>query len=83
MPGLREVVEEGMIFDKPEGRIVEVAAAGKATPRQIVAFYDAVLPQLGWKRLADATFTRSGETLRYRTETAGGEATVRISIAPD
>lgn len=83
MPGLREVVEEGMVFDKPEGRIVEAVAVGAIHRTAVAAFYDAALPQLGWDQTATATFARSGEVLRYRLEVVDGETAVRVSIAPD
>ena len=82
MPGLQEVADEGMIFDKPEGRIVEAVAAGKVSQDDITAFYDATLPQLGWERTAAATFMRSGEVLRYRLEAVNDDIIIRVTIAP-
>ena len=49
MPGLEQMRDAGVSFDKPEGRIVEVAASGKVSRRAVAEFYRAVLPRLGWR----------------------------------
>ncbi|HEY8352375.1 MAG TPA: hypothetical protein VIK87_07510 [Sphingomonadales bacterium] len=48
-PGLVEVEAERLVFDKPEGRIVQAAATGKRPVEEIGAFYRETLPQLGWR----------------------------------
>ena len=83
MSGLREVVDEGMVFDKPEGRIVEAIAIGAVSREAVAAFYTAALPELGWEQKGSDTFSRSGEVLRYRLGVVEGETSVRFSIAPD
>ena len=83
MSGLVEIVGEGMVFDKPEGRVVEAVAAGAVSREAVVAYYEAVLPELGWKRRGSAEFARSGEALRYRLETAGGTTEIRFAIVPN
>ena len=83
MSGLREVVDEGMVFDKPEGRIVEAIAIGPVSREAIVTFYSATLPELGWEQIGSNTFSRSGEVLRYRLGVIEGETSVRFSIAPN
>lgn len=77
---LRELPDGVLIFDKPQGRIVQVTTAitAKTQPTATVTiaadiekFYRASLPNLGWQ-LADnkagsegrLTFTRKGEILR-------------------
>lgn len=68
--GVVELADGAMIFDKPEGRIVQVTAlrGGASTPALIRQFYMNTLPNLGWKNSAQApgslTFTRKGEILR-------------------
>jgi hypothetical protein len=83
MPGLREVVDEGMVFDKPEGRIVEVIAIGAVSREAITKFYNATLPELGWEQTGSGNFSRSREVLRYRLSAVEAEASVRFTIAPD
>ncbi|MBH63645.1 MAG: hypothetical protein CL569_14585 [Alphaproteobacteria bacterium] len=82
MPGLEEVVDEGMVFDKPEGRIVEVVAIGAVSRQAIMAFYGATLPELGWKQESSTDYARSGEVLRFRVDNRGDEFTIRFTIAP-
>jgi hypothetical protein len=83
MSGLREIVDEGMVFDKPEGRIVEAIAIGTVSGEAIAAFYNATLPELGWEQIGSDTFSRSGEVLQYRLGVVEGETSVRFSIAPN
>ncbi|MEQ9643319.1 MAG: hypothetical protein RIM84_25085 [Alphaproteobacteria bacterium] len=49
MPGLWEVPDAGMVFDKPQGRIVEAEARGDETPDAVRAYYADALPPLGWR----------------------------------
>jgi hypothetical protein len=49
MPGLSPVTEEGLVFDKPGGRIVHAVARGTVTPAAVRQFYADTAPQLGWR----------------------------------
>lgn len=71
--GLVEVPDGVLVFDKPQGRIVQLTAArqGTATGAQtdaIADFYRATLPNLGWAFSAESesvlTFTGQAEILR-------------------
>lgn len=78
--GLNEASDAGMVFDKPQGRIVQITANmdGTKSRRMIIDFYRASLPNLGWQRmeyderearapkgrLMRLTFARKGEILR-------------------
>src|SRR5258708_16451349 len=48
MPGLRNEDGTLVVFDKPQGRIIEVEARGKVTRAAVEKFYAASLPALGW-----------------------------------
>ncbi len=68
MDGLTEQADSGVVFDKPDGRIVERYASGPLTTDSVVAFYKETLPQLGWqakpdKRANHLAFEREGESL--------------------
>ena len=71
-PGLRELDEGMLIFDKPEGRIVQITTASVSTGAAVAAFYRKALPNLGWQVPPAAshdgktvlTFQRDGEMLR-------------------
>ncbi|MDA1098312.1 MAG: hypothetical protein O2967_04945 [Proteobacteria bacterium] len=82
MPGLREIPEATMIFDKPAGRLVQAMAQGEGNQAALWQFYDETLPQLGWRRAASGYFVRDGEGLRISVEKHGATLTVRFAIAP-
>lgn len=83
MPGLYEVPEEGMVFDKPEGRIVEAEAATDSIQAvDIVDFYSKALPQLGWQAEGPNSFVREGERLRITVGERGAGRTVHFTVMP-
>jgi hypothetical protein len=85
MPGLEEVDETTMVFDTPAGRIVEALARGRLDRDQVVGFYAATLPQLGWTPAGETLFRREGEILELHIADApvgAGHLTVRFALAP-
>ena len=83
MPGLRELTDLTVIFDKPEGRIIEsVAAMDSLTVDIIRRYYKSSLPQLGWNRIGQDYFARQGEYLRLNFETVEGQGFLKIIIMP-
>ncbi|MCW5731155.1 MAG: hypothetical protein KIT20_10375 [Alphaproteobacteria bacterium] len=83
MPGFRELPGEGLLFDKPGGRIVEAYAEGEDQPRQrVMDFYNQTLPQLGWRRAGDLVFVREAEELKLTLSEEGGRLIIRFDIAP-
>lgn len=83
MPGLYEMLEDSVVFDKPEGRIAESAAATeKLAGEEIRHYYRETLPQLGWDPAGGDTFTRAGESLTLRIENQDGYNIVRFMVAP-
>lgn len=87
MPGLYELADEAMVFDKPEGRIVTSAAASETENiNEIKAFYDSALPQLGWVRQEGANgalaYARQGETLTLRVEQENAVNTLKLMVSP-
>ncbi len=93
MAGLREVPDAAVVFDKPEGRIVEVQAAGTLEVAEVASFYRQALPQFGWnpdptaketstRRLFRLTFVRDNERLTVEVERADGKTAVSFALAP-
>jgi len=82
MPGLAEVEGAGMVFDKPDGRIVEAYAQGEVAREPVLAFYRKTLPQLGWRATGAATFRREGEALSLDFLDGGGALIVRFTLVP-
>ncbi len=91
MEGLHETGDGGVVFDKPNGRIVRSVATGRVAPQAVRRFYTATLPQLGWTRqkklelIKDLlVFRREGERLEIQTvPETGGTTEVRFSIEPE
>ena len=87
MPGLAADDAASLIFDKPQGRIVEAAASGPVTRHAVVAFYEESLPQLGWRRTAAKTpdtksYERDGERLSLDFDGRDGNLQVAFTLAP-
>lgn len=83
MPGLAEVPDAGVVFDKPAGRIVEAYAEGAVSRAAVIAFYLGTLPNLGWRAKADALFQREGEVLRLGFMGDDGALVVRFTLQPE
>ena len=83
MPGMAEMPDAGVSFDKPEGRIVEVYAQGTGTSEEVLRFYRRALPQLGWTAAGPRRFRREGEVLDLEVQTAGGLVTLRCALHPE
>ena len=81
-PGLTEVVEEGVEFESPAGRIVTAVAGGDTRPGAVRTFYRKALPPLGWSLAPGGTYRRDGEVLTMRLETVGKAVKLRIRVVP-
>jgi hypothetical protein len=82
-PGLTEVPGSGVVFDSPSGRIVEAHASGAVKSADILRFYAATLPQLGWTRESDTLYRREAEVLRLDPVAHGRTLAVRFAITPE
>ena len=83
MPGLEEMKESGLIFDKPSGRIVEAYAAGRVTPGEVLSFYERTLPELGWRSDRRGGYLREGERLQLTFTEASDSVTVQFRLYPE
>ncbi|HKJ72924.1 MAG TPA: hypothetical protein VKA19_02300 [Alphaproteobacteria bacterium] len=87
MDGLTEQADSGVVFDKPDGRIVERYASGPLSRDSVMTFYRNTLPQLGWrarraKKAHTLAFKRDDELLDIEFKKAGSELVVRFSVTP-
>lgn len=82
MPGLEEVPSLRIVFDKPEGRIIQLFVRGNVSETEVTAFYRETLPQLGWLPSTENSFVRDEEKLIFLFETTGNILTVQLSISP-
>ena len=86
MPGLTAPANDAVVFDQPEGRIVESAARGDVSADAITAFYTQTLPQLGWRPAGAGRWAREGERLEITATRDGAgrqaETMVRFVLRP-
>jgi hypothetical protein len=82
MPGLAPIAESSIVFDKPEGRIVEAQARGPVSRSAVSAFYGTTLPQLGWRAAGVDAWSREAELLRLDFHGHDGALTVGFTLAP-
>src|SRR5438445_12733236 len=82
MPGLRNQESTLVVFDKPQGRIVEIEARGKVTRAAAEKFYAASLPPLGWIADGAHRWRRDGEGLKLDIKGRDGDLRVGFSLAP-
>ena len=84
LPLMDRMVEadDGMTFTTPAGRIANVETIVPSSRKEVLAFYAATLPQLGWTKTAEATFVREGEMLNVTFESNGSDLNVHFAISP-
>jgi len=81
MPGIEMVVNAGVAFDSPAGRIIEAYATGMVTRKAVQSYYRSALPQLGWTRTGTLQFNRAGERLTIELR-GPSPVTVRFALGP-
>jgi hypothetical protein len=82
MPGLNEVPDAGLVFDKPSGRIVQAYAEGQVHKTEVLDFYRQTLPQLGWRAEGRDRFAREDEALTLLVREMGDGVVVEFRLAP-
>jgi hypothetical protein len=82
MPGLSSVADAGLLFDQPQGRIVQASAKGAVKRADVLAFYASSLPALGWKADSKQRFEREGELLSLDFSGPDGNLVVGFTLAP-
>lgn len=83
MPGLTELPDQTVIFDKPQGRIIEsVAEIESAVSDEVISYYEETLPQLGWERIESNFFQRNNEYLKISFEDFQGDKFLRLIVMP-
>lgn len=83
VPGLGELPDQTVSFDKPDGRIVEsVAEIETGNAALIKNAYEKTLPQLGWRWISDNSYVRAKESLTLTFENYEGRNFVRVMVRP-
>jgi len=92
MPGLAELTDETILFDKPEGRLLEAqlvteTAAPEMKAADIEAWYQQALLANGWSEKPSdmggaRKYVRRGEVLHINIVETGSQLTLTLSLAP-
>jgi hypothetical protein len=82
MPGLVAVAGSGVVFDKPQGRIVEAQARGAVKRDAVRRFYGETLPSLGWSAAGQQRWQRDNEALAIDIKGRDGAVTVGFTLTP-
>ena len=85
MPGLSEIYNEGFVFDKAEGRLVEARAIvrnAELKASDIRGFYEEILPRLGWRPAGESVFTRGPDRLEFFLNTDSGVPVLHLKVSP-
>lgn len=82
MPELTEQADSRVMFDTPEGAIMEAHLTGSPSGREVRAFYRSALPTLGWRRLAPGQYRRDDQCLDLIVERRKNRTQVEISVHP-
>jgi hypothetical protein len=83
MPGLEELPDQAMLFDKPDGRIASVMAASKTLREaDIRRFYGETLSQMGWKKDAQNQYVRGSDRLSLEIVKRPPVTVVHFTLEP-
>ncbi|HEU4838618.1 MAG TPA: hypothetical protein VFS88_04315 [Micavibrio sp.] len=83
MPGLEELPDQAMLFDKPDGRIASVVAATKTVKEaDIRRFYGDTLAQMGWRKSAENQYVRRGDRLSMEIAARPPLVVVHFTLEP-
>lgn len=83
MPGMEEIPDMALSFDKPDGRIAQAGATVDLIKEEaIIAFYQESLKQMGWQKRGANAYVREGEKLEILIEKTGTSQLVRFYLKP-
>lgn len=84
MSGLTQIIDAGVVFDAPQGKIAEAyAQSSNVSEKELFVFYSHALAQLGWEKSKTAlSFTREGESLLIDVIEKKPLLIVRFKISP-
>ncbi len=83
LAGLTQDPESVMVFDTPQGRVVETFAQTSEPAVRVLAAYAEALPQMGWTKKAEGRFVRDGETLVFEAVAKGPPTVLRVLLTAD
>ncbi len=84
MDGMVERHDQGFVFDAPEGRVAQSVVLYRGlTPENIMEFYKAALPQLGWEAQKTGVFKRGGDQLTVKIDKVDSQNVVVFDLSPE
>jgi len=93
MQGFSENIDEAILFDSPEGRIISAQASGPVALDATFDYYKMVLPSLGWQSRdesgcepeADRCYQalREGEILSLSFKYSNGVTLIDYALSPN
>jgi len=81
MQDFQEEEDSRVVFDTPEGRIIEVRAVGPYGAGKVLDYYRLVLPSLAWREVAHKNQSCGGSLSFCITARRGGEI-LTLKIRP-
>lgn len=83
MPGLEELKDQAMLFDKPDGRIASVTAVSETKSQGDVSrFYAETMPALGWKNINKNQYVRKKDLLTIELSTKSPYTVAKFTLSP-
>lgn len=83
LAGLAQDRDSVMVFDTPQGRVVETFAQTRESGDAVLKAYAASLPQMGWTRKSGGRYERGAESLVFEVVSEGPPTVVRILLTSD
>lgn len=83
LAGLTQDRDSVMVFDTPQGRVVETFAQTPESGAKVLSAYAETLPQMGWTRKSQTRYERGAEALVFEVVSKGPPTVVRILLTSD
>ncbi|MBN2752864.1 MAG: hypothetical protein JXQ84_09170 [Rhodospirillaceae bacterium] len=83
LAGLTQDRDSVMVFDTPQGRVVEAFAQTPEPATKVLAAYASALPQMGWSKVSAEKFVRNSEILTFEVVAKGPPTVIRILLTAD
>ncbi|MBV6631651.1 MAG: hypothetical protein KI792_01315 [Alphaproteobacteria bacterium] len=84
MPGLAPSAAGSLIFDKPDGRILEAVLIGQVSASDTFSYYEPTLRSLGWEAVdesgAERHYRRGVENLQLLYQEGAGTAPAQLIL---
>ena len=80
---MRNIEDSLILLDKINGRYVSTEIRGRHERKEVLNFYNKILPNLGWKKINQLKFKRSNEILEIFPQKLDSEQSFIFVIFPE